>query len=76
MAESYPCPRCSGAVPAHAGWADYPATAPGTFPTEKTVRRAACPNCGKPLVRAAKHRETPWHLDEERDWELDEERQG
>ena len=72
MAESYPCPRCSAAVPADAGWADYPETAPGTLAKDKTVRRTACPNCGEPLVRAAKHPATPWHIDEEREDEEDE----
>ena len=76
MAESCPCPRCRAAVPAQHGYADYPQTAPGTFATEKTVRRAACPNCAEPLVRAAKHPKTPWHIDEKRDDELDEEREG
>jgi DNA-directed RNA polymerase subunit RPC12/RpoP len=69
MADSYPCPRCSAAVPADAGWADYPEAAPGTLAKEKTVRRARCPNCGEPLVRAAKHPKTPWHVDEKRDEE-------
>jgi endogenous inhibitor of DNA gyrase (YacG/DUF329 family) len=69
MAESYPCPRCSAAVPGDAGWADYPEAAPGTLATQKTVRRVRCPNCGEPLVRAAKHPATPWHIDEERDEE-------
>ena len=42
------------------------------FREDKTVRRTACPNCGEPLVRAAKHPETPWHIDEEREDEEDE----
>ena len=48
----------------------------GDFREDKTVRRAACPNCGEPLVRAAKHPETPWHIDEERDEEEEASRPG
>jgi predicted RNA-binding Zn-ribbon protein involved in translation (DUF1610 family) len=64
MAESYPCPECGESVSTDEGRRSFsPWIGPGEGPAEKTVQRADCPYCGKPLIRAALQPESRWQPD-------------